>query len=619
MKKEVAFKIAASLLVVVLFVLVEIGLRLSGYGTNYPLFIAVQNNPEWIHMNPEISKKYFGQNGSATIGFQEMFKKDKDLATFRIFVLGASTAVGYPYKRNGSFHRWLQFALNTTFPNKKIEIINLALTAVNSYTVLDFTKQLMDYQPDAILIYAGHNEYYGALGVGASNAIAKNPRLVNLGLGMKKLRLVQVMESMIGALGSSLEKNDEARKTLMEKMVADGKISFGSRKYEQGIQQFNHNLKRIAGYTGKSGIPVFISTLVSNEKDLSPFVSDSIDPSTAADHYFDIANKAYRNGNEVLAKQNYVLAKEYDQLRFRAPEALNNRIKALADSNDHIFIVDTHSRFETFSEGGILGDTFFWEHVHPNLEGYSLLAYTFYEAILDAGILGSYDRNKLSWEQLKQKMPVTCVDEFAGKYEVLQLKEGWPFYQSMPQIERDSLEFCEQLGGKLATKLIGWEEAMQTLYVHYRQFGQLEKGIKVAEGLILEYPYEARFHIETALQALKLNDSHKMLYHFKRASELDSSAENIRKIAVTLIDADAFEPALSYLEYMEQNHSNDLGLQQLYKTIQAIVFDKGKDSTQLAKNFLALGKRAKAVKILNKIVQQHPNNKSALELLQNID
>ena len=41
------------------------------------------------------------------------------------------------------------------------------MSAVSSYTLLDFSDEIVDYQPDAILIYAGHNEYLGILGVGS--------------------------------------------------------------------------------------------------------------------------------------------------------------------------------------------------------------------------------------------------------------------------------------------------------------------------------------------------------------------------------------------------------------------------------------------------------------------
>ena len=58
----------------------------------------------------------------------------------------------------------LEERLQATFPGREIEVINTALTAVNSYTLLDQADEIAGQRPDAVLIYTGHNEYYGALG-----------------------------------------------------------------------------------------------------------------------------------------------------------------------------------------------------------------------------------------------------------------------------------------------------------------------------------------------------------------------------------------------------------------------------------------------------------------------
>ena len=80
------------------------------------------------------------------------------LKTFRIFCLGGSTATGYPYWYNASFSFFLKTRLKIIFPDKNIEVINLSMTAVNSFTVLDMVKELPEYEPDLILVYDGHNE-----------------------------------------------------------------------------------------------------------------------------------------------------------------------------------------------------------------------------------------------------------------------------------------------------------------------------------------------------------------------------------------------------------------------------------------------------------------------------
>ncbi|HEX3933140.1 MAG TPA: hypothetical protein VHW43_00585, partial [Puia sp.] len=145
----------ALLLPFLVLFLLEAGLRIFDYGYDTSLFIGYPSDQRYLVLNPNASRKYFTDPAMAPTGNSEPFLKLKAENTSRIFVLGESTTIGYPYFHNGSFHRWLQYRLMRTFPGRSFEIINLSVTAVNSYTVLGFAKELVDYQPDAVLIYSG--------------------------------------------------------------------------------------------------------------------------------------------------------------------------------------------------------------------------------------------------------------------------------------------------------------------------------------------------------------------------------------------------------------------------------------------------------------------------------
>ena len=191
------FKVIGVILPFLFIFLIEVLLRIVGYGYNTDLFMEYPGDKNFLVFNPDASRKYFTNQDLATRGNTELFKKEKDPKTLRIFILGESTTIGYPYFHNGSFHRWIQYRLMNTFPDKKFEIINLSLTAVNSYTVLGFAKNLSQYKPDAVLIYSGHNEYYGTLGVASTENIGNDPRLINLVLQLRELRLIQLMTDRI--------------------------------------------------------------------------------------------------------------------------------------------------------------------------------------------------------------------------------------------------------------------------------------------------------------------------------------------------------------------------------------------------------------------------------------
>jgi hypothetical protein len=194
-KRLIFFKILAFLIPVIFLVLLELLLRICNYGDNTDLFVKYPPDEKYMVMNYYASDKFFPDTASATKGNQEIFAINKAPNTVRIFVLGESTTLGFPFRPNGSFHRWLQYRLSSMYPGKNFEIINLSLTAVNSYTVLDFGKQLAPYHPDAVLIYTGHNEYYGALGVGSTTAVGNNRFLLQTLVKLRTLKTVQLINN----------------------------------------------------------------------------------------------------------------------------------------------------------------------------------------------------------------------------------------------------------------------------------------------------------------------------------------------------------------------------------------------------------------------------------------
>src|SRR6185295_802377 len=102
-KRIFLFKVIGILLPFIILILIEGSLRIFHYGNNYSLFIEYKGDQNFLVLNPDASKKYFTNQAIATTGNEELFKKEKDVNTMRIFVLGESTTIGFPYFHNGSF------------------------------------------------------------------------------------------------------------------------------------------------------------------------------------------------------------------------------------------------------------------------------------------------------------------------------------------------------------------------------------------------------------------------------------------------------------------------------------------------------------------------------------
>ena len=112
-------------------------------------FVPVAAAPGAVETNPELG---------ALDNPRERFLATKPPATFRIFCVGGSTTRGWPFHRKLSYPALLALYLRDLFPDKKIEVINAGMMAFDSTSDLHLITQLLEYNPDLILLYTGRNE-----------------------------------------------------------------------------------------------------------------------------------------------------------------------------------------------------------------------------------------------------------------------------------------------------------------------------------------------------------------------------------------------------------------------------------------------------------------------------
>jgi lysophospholipase L1-like esterase len=372
-KPPFVFYIILIALPVLFMVALEVGLRLLNYGNDYQLFQERDDAVDGvIYVNPNISYKYFGNLSSTVFNAEVGFYKDKPERSFRVFVLGGSSTQGFPYNQQASFPGHLKRRLELLYPNKFIEVINLGASAINSYTIRDILPDVLDQSPDLILIYTGHNEYYGALGAGSSKSV--NPALANLLLYLRDFRTVQLLENLIAKASKEASSQD---KNLMQKMIGQSLIEYESTTYRRGIIQYEDNLSAILKVIQKSKVPAIIGTLTSNISDQKPFNSKQVSKEgLSANDYFNQGKELFALGNYDEARDNFIMAKEYDGLRFRAPEEINKVIQDKAKEYE-IPVVDIEKIFNEKSPGNSTGANLMCDHLHPNLQGYFLMSKIF--------------------------------------------------------------------------------------------------------------------------------------------------------------------------------------------------------------------------------------------------
>jgi tetratricopeptide (TPR) repeat protein len=621
--RETIFKAIALLLPVLIIVLTELSLRVFHYGYNLDLFIEYPPNPDYLVLNPHASNRYFTDARFAPAGNKELFKKKKDARTVRFFVLGESTTIGYPYFHNGSFHRRLLYRLMHTYPDTHFEVINLSLTAVNSYTIKGFAETLAAYEPDAVLIYSGQNEYYGGLGVASAQTIGSKPAAVNAVLRMRQFRIVQLLTNGYSKLRQPAKaKPEETEVTRMELMVGDQHIPYQSELFNRGLRQFEYNMNAALSILQKNNIPVFFSNVAGNLKDISPFVSDEQDTANALYHYR-TGQSFYREGNYPQAGKCFIKAKELDLLRFRAPEELNQIIADLCSRYPSVYYVDSKKELEAYAPHHLLGDELFTDHVHPNLKGYAILSGAFYRKIAESGVLPPAQHH-ISAEESEREMPVSPIDSIAGEMRIMQLKAHWPFYDSLyinkPLPER-TIE--EKLAARLFRKEEDWLTVHNTLYAAYVKLNQLDRAAKIAEATVLEYAEDPAFYEQTAMVYGELGNRDLATFYLKKSFDLSPSFEKAHYLTVFCLMSDKPEEALPFLQYALEHPNGKLNLASLKPlTGQAIALKKQleKDSTQvallyeMAATYRQMDNREGVAKYIHSILRIAPNHQEALEM-----
>lgn len=479
-RKKTLFTIITYSIPFAFFILLEFGLRLSNYGHEYPLFVEDPVDNNYLYMNRDVSLRYFSDAEFATVGQYDVFRKTKDKNTFRVVVQGASTSAGFPYNHSLSFPRLLEQKLQFAYPEKNIEVINTSMSAVNSFTLLDFADEIIAQSPDLVLIYAGHNEYYGALGVGSSQKIGGSYFFTSFYLKFKNFKTLQLLKNIIASF-SSKPKSIEEGQTLMDRMVENEGIPYDSDAYRQGIDQYRSNISKLLKKYQRAGVEVLISTLVSNLRDHEPFKSDDTSEYNAIRSYENGLYKE-REGDYSNSLKSFTEARDYDLLKFRAPTAIQEVIIQMASEFD-IELVQLEGEFTKNSPNGIIGKSLLLEHVHPNIEGQKIMANVFFNHV--ASRLGP---NSIATSNFQ--FNYTKLDSMHGQILVSQLMTKWPFTER--KVVNVETETDQNAGAELINKLISnevtWVQAMDIAFLKALESDHPE-ALKLAKSLRQEYPH----------------------------------------------------------------------------------------------------------------------------------
>ncbi|MGA9119677.1 MAG: hypothetical protein WB699_09935, partial [Bacteroidota bacterium] len=439
-----------------LLLLVEAGLRLFGDPRPYELVAPyAYDGQEWLQVNRGYLEKYFPANSPLIPELKPtIVHAVKSQGEIRVLCLGESSMFGTPYQAGASAPAILQKQLRHLFPNREITVINLGASAINSNVIADFVPQTLILRPDVVLIYTGHNEFYGPDGVGASWLERKIPWLTEAKYRLRDLRIVGSIQRWLHTVWTR-RNSKNAELNLMRQVSEGAHVKHGSPEERRIALLFHKNLLRIVEFYKERNIAVVVSDVVSNLL-FPPFASESAagaelsqsairqgDPAkvlgllqevrrrgaTDASLEYSLGAFLAQRGDSSSARPYLEQARDEDLLKFRAPSVIDTVIRDVCGETG-TSLVSTVALFDSLSPGHIPGPLLFWEHLHPRALGYYHIADVFLKALLDRRLIPSGNpdssfRARLPFDM--DQLSISWLDLGLADLSVQALTGRWPF------------------------------------------------------------------------------------------------------------------------------------------------------------------------------------------------
>ncbi len=462
---------------------VEGVLRLSNFGSRFDFILKDKN--ESFYSKRSLNTQYIALNyfSHLQVDFEKIFKSkpwfpdtefthQKKQNTFRIFLLGGSTTRGFPFtKRTISYSGFLQNILTDVLPNNNIEIINAGYDALSSFAVLDIFKYIVDQNPDLIIVYTGHNEFIGHFGTNSTVNLGKNRLLIKSIIFLQSSKLFLLTKLAIFKIKSLFKEKNSEPVNLFRAMLKKSKVSWNNHDHELTEANYKLNLTEMATLARKKNVRLIFSSLVSNLSDFEPLKSKTsfsdqvnsnhkinqlleqvknllkekniegaiqtnkkaleLDSNYAKSHYQ--MGKSYMASSQFSkAQTHFKLARDLDKLHIRSCSKLNSIIHQIGKEKN-VPVINMEESLKRYSKNGILGENFFLEHVHPNINGHLIMGETIARFLFHHDILNN--KKQWDWTRMRSAKDYVIMSGFDrkqfenGRYTIGRLLLDFPFYR----------------------------------------------------------------------------------------------------------------------------------------------------------------------------------------------
>jgi len=575
------FRLATAVLAPLLaLALIEAPLRLVGYGYPTGFFRrGVADGRPVLLDNEKFGWRVFGPS-LARAPRPLVLPAAKPKATIRIFVLGESAAFGDPQPEFG-LPRMLEALLHERWPAARFEVVNAAMTAINSHVVLPIARDCARADGDFWIVYMGNNEVVGPFGSGTVFGRQAPPlALIRGSLALKGTRIGQLLASLPQLWRSRPASPTEWRG--MEMFLAH-QVPQEDPRMTTVYAHFERNLADILDTGRRRGVKIIVSTVLSNLKDCAPFASahrtdlpqakavewtrlyqagvqaEQTGHSAAAIEAFEQAGRIDAEfadlqfrwarcclalGLEEEARRRFRLARDADTLRFRVDSPMNDLIRHTAAQREGqgIYLVDAEELAARESPHGLPGEELLYEHVHLNFRGNYLLARAFAEQVATSlpDTITQHPDSSRSWmsqSDCARRLGWTDWNRYEAAESMIQRLNDPPFTHQLDHAERlrrfqDELERLRPAVQPIALREAAAEYqralavAPDDWVLHHnlarllRRLGDLEGAAKSCQEVIRLLPHSSEPRVQLGVLLTEQGRAEEALRHIDEALRL---------------------------------------------------------------------------------------------------
>lgn len=348
------------------------------------------------------------------------FPLERPKGGFRVFVLGGSAAAGWPYHvGDTNISALLERKLRMLYPGRPIEVINAAAGTYASHRVKYIFDEILRYNPDAIFLYNGNNEFLESL--------VYHPR--NPPEPWDRSAAIRLTYRLMVPLPRVDEKNFDISAQIPNTLsFAFSRASLyreDPRQFRMLLEHYRFNIEEMVAEAGDAKVPLFLLTCPVNLKDWVPNVSRhrkdltpgekarwtvlfrdgdlaiergdfaaAVAPLRAsialddeyAEAHFRLAEALRHTGQRTEAKAEYLLALERDAFPFRELPEFQDILRDVATKRG-VPLVDIVAPLEAAAVDGIIGLDVLIDYVHLSERSQEIVAQEMLRALRGHGLL----------------------------------------------------------------------------------------------------------------------------------------------------------------------------------------------------------------------------------------